>query len=254
MSAADAFASIVGSPDLGDRLDEAALALAAARADHVDLDSARQHLDRLADACHDPTFGGVVAGLRSAGFIGNRTGYYEPANSYLDRVLERRTGIPITLAIVAIAVGRRLGVPIVGIGMPSHFLIGSPNGLRFADPFNGIDHLDPAACGRLFEEVIAPGARFDAAYLQPAQPADIMRRMLNNLISIFRHAQARTDLLWSTELATRLPDAAEADERAHVDALAAAGRFDEAARRLEQIGSDEPGDRARADALRARLN
>ncbi len=254
MSTADAFGSIMKRPDLGDRLDEAALALAAARPDRVDLASARQQLDGLAEGCHDPTFGGVVTSLRSAGFIGNRTAYYEPANSYLDRVLERRTGIPITLAIVAIAVGRRVGVPIVGIGMPSHFLIGSPDGLRFADPFNGIDHLDPAACGRLFEEVIAPGARFDVAYLQPAEPADIMRRMLNNLIAIFRQAQARTDLLWSTELATLLPDAAEADERAHIDALAAAGRFDDAARRLELIGSAEPGDRARADALRARLN
>ncbi len=254
MNAADAFASVVGSPDLGDRLDEAALLLASARLDDVDLEAARERLDRLAERCDEPTFGGVVAAVRSAGFVGNRTTYYDPANSYLDRVLERRTGIPISLSIVAISVGRRVGVPIVGVGMPSHFLIGSPDGLRFADPFNGIDHLDPAACGRLFEDVIAPGARFDPAYLQAADPVDIVRRMLNNLIAIFRHTQARADLLWSTELATRLPDAAEADERAHIDALAAFGRFDAAAQRLEAIGSTESGDRARVEALRARLN
>lgn len=254
MSAADAFASVVRSPDLGDRLDEAALSLAAARSDDVDPGSARERLDHLARGCDDPTFGGVVAAVRTAGFTGNRATYYDPANSYLDRVLERRIGIPITLSIVAISVGRRVGVPIVGIGMPSHFLIGSPDGLRFADPFNGIDHLDPAACGRLFEHVIAPGVRFDPAYLQPADPVDIVRRMLNNLIAIFRHTQARADLLWSTELATRLPDAAEADERAHIDALAASGRFDDAAHRLEALGSAEPGDEARAEALRARLN
>ncbi len=254
MSPADAFASIVGSPDLGDRLDDAALAMAAARPGGVDADEARARLDRLGEGCDDPTFGGVVAALRSAGFVGNRSTYYEPANSYLDRVLERRTGIPITLSIVAISVGRRVGVPIVGIGMPSHFLIGSPDGQRFADPFNGVDQLDPAACGRLFEDVIAPGVRFDPAYLQPADPVDIVRRMLNNLMAIFRHTQARSDLLWSTELATRLPDAAEADERAHIDALAAAGRFDDAAGRLDRLGSPEPGDRARAEALRARLN
>jgi regulator of sirC expression with transglutaminase-like and TPR domain len=254
VSATDAFASIVRSPELGDRLDDAALALASARAGEVDLDAARSRLDRLAQRCDDPTFGGVVASMRSAGFTGNRTAYYDPANSYLDRVLERQTGIPITLSIVAISVGRRVGVPIVGIGMPSHFLIGSPDGERFADPFNGIDQLDPVACGRLFEDVIAPGVSFDPAYLQPADPVDIVRRMLHNLIAIFRQTQARGDLLWSTELATRLPDAAEADERAHIDALAASGRFDTAARRLERIGSSDPGDQARADALRARLN
>ena len=161
MNAADAFASIVRGPDLGDRLDEAALTLASARLDDVDPEAAREAIDRLAERCDEPTFGGVVASVRSAGFVGNRTTYYDPANSYLDRVLERRTGISITVSIVAISVGRRVGVPIVGVGMPSHFLIGSPDGLRFADPFNGIDHLDPAACARLFEDVIAPGARFD---------------------------------------------------------------------------------------------
>ena len=254
MSPADAFASVVSDPDLGERLDEAALALAAARGESVDLDAARQQLDRLAERCEAPTLAGVMTCIRQAGFTGNRAAYYEAANSYLDQVLARRMGIPITLSILTIAVGRRVGVPIVGVGMPAHFLVGSPDGERFADPFNGIDHLDPAACGRLFEDVIAPGVRFDPAYLQPAAPTDIIRRMLNNLTEIFRRTHARSDLVWSTELATRLPDAAEADERAHIDALAAAGRFDAAALRLDRLGSTEPGDAARAEALRARLN
>lgn len=253
MNPTDAFASIVARPDLGERLDEAALALASTRPASVDADGARLELDRLAEQCV-PTLAGVVTGLHQAGFTGNRRAYYEPENSYLDQVLIRRTGIPITLSLLAISVGRRIGVPIVGVAMPAHFLIGSPDGERFADPFNGIDHLDPAACARLFESVIAPGVRFDPAYLQPAPPVDIVRRMLNNLIAIFRGTHARSDLVWSTALATRLPDAGEADDRAHIDALVAAGRFDAAAVRLESLDGDDPQDAARAEALRARLN
>jgi len=67
-------------------------------------------------------------------FSGNRRDYYDPRNSLLDQVLERQLGIPITLAIVAMEVGRRLGVPLSGVGMPGHFLVGSDG--SYFDPFH----------------------------------------------------------------------------------------------------------------------
>jgi len=93
--------------------------------------------------------GGDVRGMCAAlfgpeGFRGNRADYYDPANSLLDQVLARRTGIPITLSVLAMEVGRRVGAPLVGIGMPGHFLVPeAPDGSSFHDPFHRGPPPDP---------------------------------------------------------------------------------------------------------------
>jgi regulator of sirC expression with transglutaminase-like and TPR domain len=131
----------------------------------------------------------VVAALRStlaeeAGLTGNHHDYYDPANSYLDRVLERGLGIPISLCVVWILVASRLGVALHGVGMPRHFLCRLDGGRGvFLDPFGGgrelrvedcLDFLDRSGFGR------------DEELLAPTPSRYILARMLANLQLVFK--------------------------------------------------------------------
>jgi len=123
------------------------------------------------------------------GFRGNTDDYYDPRNSYLNEVLDRRTGIPITLGIVYAEVGRRLGLPVCGVSFPGHFLV-KHLGERelIIDPFTG-GIIDAAECARRYREVHGPQARFDARLLRPAAHREILRRLLANLKQIFVERQ-----------------------------------------------------------------
>ncbi len=128
------FAELVQRPDIEIPLDEAMFAIAAH--DH-DVDPAAQlaRVDALADrAPSDPD---ALAGYLfvEQQYSGNDVDYSDPRNSYLDVVLDRRLGIPITLSILMMEVGRRRGVALSGIGMPGHFLVGGPPGVYY-DPFH----------------------------------------------------------------------------------------------------------------------
>src|SRR5262249_54358097 len=95
------------------------------------------------------------------GFRGNSTDYYDPRNSYFNMVLDRRVGIPITLSAVAIAVGRRAGLNVVGVALPGHFVAKAVAGGQeiFFDPFHGGQRLTVAECGELVEKVT--GTRYE---------------------------------------------------------------------------------------------
>ncbi len=84
------------------------------------------------------------------GFHANRQKYYDPRNSFLNEVLDRRAGIPITLSVVYIEVARRVGFNIQGVGMPGHFIVKHPSerGDMFIDPFNGGRLLGEVGCSR----------------------------------------------------------------------------------------------------------
>lgn len=122
------------------------------------------------------------------GFHGNEDEYFDPRNSYLDEVLSRRTGIPLTLAILISAVGRRARVQVEGIGFPGHFLvrIGGPAGV-LVDPFFGGRVLDEASLQRLAARVLGPGARVLPSHLEPVGLRPLVVRMLLNL----KHAHER---------------------------------------------------------------
>jgi len=151
------------------------------------------------------------------GFHGNRDDYYDPRNSFLNDVLERRTGIPITLAVVLIEVGARLGITIEGVGFPGHFLVraAGARGPRFFDPFFGGQELDDAA---LLERLRAlsgnpggPGAtltRVPPELLGAVTTGEILGRMLRNLLRVYLD---RTEPLLALEAVERLllltPDA-----------------------------------------------
>jgi regulator of sirC expression with transglutaminase-like and TPR domain len=121
-------------------------------------------------------------------FRGNREDYYDPRNSFLNDVLERRLGIPITLSVLYMEVGRRVGLPLVGVGMPGHFLLKvyDIEGRQILiDPFNSGAMLSAADCERRMTEVYAGELRFKPEFLLPVSRRQILTRMLNNLRHIY---------------------------------------------------------------------
>lgn len=122
------------------------------------------------------------------GFTGNRDDYYDPRNSYLDDVLLRRTGIPITLAVILIAVGRRAGVLVEGIGFPGHFLarVGGEDGILL-DPFDGGHVLSRADLESLAKRYLGDPAMLRPEHLEVASTETMTVRMLVNL----QHAHRR---------------------------------------------------------------
>ena len=149
-------------------------------------------LDELAAAVPSPTFGGIAQFLFTGpdAFVGNRAEYYDPENSLLTRVLDRHAGIPISLSVIMMEVGRRLGVPIAGIGMPGHFLVGlvPTNGEIpevFADPFHEGRILTAVQCEELFHQLAGVHQTFLPGFLAPVHPMAIVERMLNNLKVVY---------------------------------------------------------------------
>jgi regulator of sirC expression with transglutaminase-like and TPR domain len=118
------------------------------------------------------------------GFKGNTKNYYEVENTYLNRVIDRRTGIPISLSIVYLLIGKRLQLPVHGIGMPGHFLVKyeSDRYKIFVDCFNGGALLTEKNCQRFLTEA---GYGFDERYLQHSAVRAILSRMLKNLLAIY---------------------------------------------------------------------
>jgi regulator of sirC expression with transglutaminase-like and TPR domain len=118
------------------------------------------------------------------GFRGNTKNYYEVENSYLNRVIDRRTGIPISLSILYLLVGRRLGLPLYGIGMPGHFLVkfDSERYKVFVDCFNAGALLTEKDCARFLMQA---GYGFEEKYLKKSSTPAILTRSLKNLIAVY---------------------------------------------------------------------
>jgi regulator of sirC expression with transglutaminase-like and TPR domain len=207
------FLEVVHGPEAALPLDEAALLIAAHA--HTGLDVAAQlgKLDDLAAQVGEPTLDGLRRLLfRDLGFGGNQTDYYDARNSYLDDVLERRTGIPITLAVVMLEVGRRLSVPLSGVSMPGHFLVRDkvdPD--VFVDPFARGLLLDETGCRIRFHGVHGPAAIFDESFLQPVGRVAIVARMLANLEGIAARWGDRSMLVWVLRLRAGLPGSGRED-------------------------------------------
>ena len=121
------------------------------------------------------------------GFHGNRDDYYDPENSYLNRVLDRKVGIPITLSIVYMEVGLRLGLVLEGIGLPGHFILrhGPPEWELYVDPFDG-RLLSRADCEQIVFSMFQEGAEFHEEYLRPYTRKQTLVRVLTNLKLIYR--------------------------------------------------------------------
>jgi regulator of sirC expression with transglutaminase-like and TPR domain len=134
--------------------------------------------------------------FQELGFWGNTEDYYDPRNSYLNDVIERKTGIPISLAILYMEVGRRAGLPLEGVSFPGHFLVRLRlrGGMLVLDPFSGGAALSEAELRQRLQRVIpedAVGAVRAAGlpleqFLEPASKRQILARVLRNLKGIYR--------------------------------------------------------------------
>lgn len=222
-----AFRHVVARPD--GELDLAVGALLcseAARRDPVDIEATTAALDRLADAARGRVAPNVVAVThwlhREAGFRGNRDDYYDPRNSFLDEVLARRTGIPITLSIVVMELARRIGAPAYGISFPGHFLVASAaegEGRAIVDAFEGTA-VGKAALRALLGRATGADRDPDPSLLQPATKRQILARMLTNLRGIYAsrgdrktHERVAAYLEAVEKLPTRAKGHAETDLR-----------------------------------------
>jgi regulator of sirC expression with transglutaminase-like and TPR domain len=116
------------------------------------------------------------------GFRGNEDDYYDPRNSYLNEVLDRRLGIPITLAVVAMEVARRLGLPLTGVGLPGHFVLRYTNkGEVLFDPFRGGKQLTLEDCRALVSRASGEVFPLRREHLRSATKLEILLRILRNL-------------------------------------------------------------------------
>jgi regulator of sirC expression with transglutaminase-like and TPR domain len=241
-------------------LDEAALVIAQHADRSIDLGTELARIDDLAAGCREPTLDGMVRHLFvDLGFRGNRQDYYDPRNSYLHEVVKRRLGIPITLSVLTIAVGRRIGAPVVGVSMPGHFLLRDKvDHAVFVDPFGG-RQLDRDGCIERFRAVHGDDAEFDDRFLQPVGTFAILARMLANLRAVALATGDRSALLWILRLRSSIPGVPVEERGELASALAATGSYHEAATELDALADLLGGDlgrryRGTADRLRARLN
>jgi regulator of sirC expression with transglutaminase-like and TPR domain len=254
----DRFADLVRGPEERCRLDLGAMLIAAHARRTLDVEAQLARLDDLAAGCPGTTLAAVTGHLfDDVGLRGDTEDYSNPVNSLLDRVLDRRVGIPITLSLVVVEVARRVGLDLVGVGMPGHFLVrsaGDPD--LFVDPFHQAT-LDREGCEKLFATLHGPRARFEERFLDPVGRRAVMARMLTNLQRSYVGRGDRAGALWAQCLRVLVPGTTVQDRRQLAAMLAANGRFDAAARELDAIASAEAGgerDRIAARALRARLN
>ena len=132
------------------------------------------------------------------GFQGNTEDYYDPRNSYLNEVIERRTGMPITLAILYMEIGRRIGLPLEGVSFPGHFLVrlSLRGGMIVLDPFGGGAPVSEPELRQRLQRVVPPGVSADVPlaelpleqFLEPASRRQTLARVLRNLKGIYREA------------------------------------------------------------------
>jgi len=186
--------------------DLAAAALAIARIEYPSLDSARylRVIERMGEeaSARIESVGAARDAVRilneylydEIGFRGNREHYDDPRNCFLNEVLDRRTGIPISLAIVYVEVARRAGLRVDGVNFPGHFLVRVPatlgrppqagEGFLIVDPFHDGALLDHDDCEQLFQQHVGDG-ELNARVLEPATRPQIVVRTLVNLKRLY---------------------------------------------------------------------
>jgi regulator of sirC expression with transglutaminase-like and TPR domain len=189
------FGRIAALPDAEVDLAEAALWIAAEEYPELDVREYLARLEQLADAALERVRGAGSALeragrlneflYRESGFAGNRADYYDARNSFLNDVIDRRTGIPITLAIVWVWIAGRLGLPARGVGFPGHFLVRilGPDEI-LVDPFAGA-LVTRAECESRLRAAAGADVPFDPALLEPSSSREILARVLRNLKQIW---------------------------------------------------------------------
>ena len=193
----EAFRSLVEHSD--DQIDLAGAALEIARDEYADLDVGvyLSRIDQLAIAVNrrlEPSSSVYrkIAALnyilfQEHGFHGNRDNYYDPKNSFLNEVLERKMGIPITLSILYMELALRIGLPLRGVSFPGHFLVKHASDAEeiVIDPFNAGDILSDESLNKLLDQLYGGKVSLQRDLLEPVTKKQILSRMLNNLKMIY---------------------------------------------------------------------
>jgi len=154
------------------------------------LDDLAQKLAETLDANAEPQQ--IVAAFtnflfQQNGFKGNKNNYQDPDNSFINKVLENQTGLPITLSALCVLLAKRLNLPIVGVGMPGHYIVkySLPIEPIYFDPFHQGRLLTKNECVKIIEQF---GHPFEAHYLSQSTQRETLIRMLNNLIQVYKNS------------------------------------------------------------------
>ncbi len=266
MDAADRFAALMRQDPARIPLDEAALLVAAGEYPRLDVAASLAQLDALTHPLqpaiiHElepPRLIQLINGhlFETLGFRGNAREYYDPRNSYLNEVLDRRLGIPITLSIVFIAVARRLGLPVAGVSYPGHFLVvyQASDTPMYVDAFNRGTLVTERDFRRASLEQRGPYTDYDPSQVQPASAHEVIARLLRNLKHIYLVRDELPQAIRCCERIVLVSDL-PADRRDLGIVLARAGRLREAVGVLEQYVAHAPSapDRAQIHELVDRL-
>ena len=190
----------------GDDLAPAALAIARVEYPSLDAKPYLARLDymgqeaaaRIKDAGGEPIRAFNEYLYDEQGFVGNRERYDDPRNSFINEVLDRRTGIPISLAVIYLEVAHRAGLHVDGVNFPGHFLLRIRDGIAddgmagdarsdvgIIDPFHGGARLSEYDCRQLLRQHVGDEAAFDSSLLAPATRHDIVVRILVNLKRLY---------------------------------------------------------------------
>lgn len=191
------------------------------------------------------------------GFSGNREAYYDPRNSFLNDVLDRRTGIPLTLGILLLEVGWRLDLPLEGVAFPHHFMVRfRGEGMNLlVDPFDGGQVRFQDQAQEVLDRVYGGMIRVQPSFLKTASRRDMLVRLLTNLKGIYLNAREEVRALGVLERILMLRPDASRERRTLGLVLARLGRYEDALEQLESYLAAEPGarDASRIEAFVERL-
>jgi regulator of sirC expression with transglutaminase-like and TPR domain len=256
------WSELMKRPEDGIPLDEAAMLISAQANPSLRLAEQLRRLDEIAGQVDRADVASVSRVLfERLGLRGDRDAYDDPLNSYIDRVLDRRLGIPISLSVLMIEIGRRCGVRLEAVGMPGHFLVRDPSAAdQLIDPFDQGRRLNREECERLLHATTGQVSELTPEMLATTGPRAILTRMLVNLDRSFERRGDRAALAWVSEMRMAIPQVSLADRRQLAARLAYLGRFDTAAAVLEGAATDVADSPVRqrllheASTIRARLN
>jgi regulator of sirC expression with transglutaminase-like and TPR domain len=217
---AEMLGDLVQRPD--ESIDLPTASLVIARVGYPDLDIAhyrlrlqalaKEALDRLGgEPAEDPTDVARVV-FEEMGFRGNREEYYDPRNSYLNEVLDRRCGIPISLSIIYAEIAEACGRGTEGIGFPGHFLVRDLDTGRVLDPYGGGTEVDKDACLKLLRSAGLKPSQWKDEFLAGVGKRDMLLRMIANLQRIYSERGESERIAVLGAMTTRLKKLRDLDD------------------------------------------
>ncbi len=240
------FAKIVARDESTLELDRAALLIAAGEYPHLNVEEYLAELNNLAEMARsrDDMFADPLIRIMRLSnllfdelqFRGNAEKYYDARNSFLNDVIDRRLGLPITLSVLMIEIGRRIGLQLFGVGMPGHFMAKYADDEQeiFVDPFHGGRIVNEERCHEMISEMYQGQMKFHPSFLYAVGKKQILARMLQNLKGIYSRAQNHHKTLGMIELALLINPESAGELRDRGLVCLALGKYVQARTDLEE--------------------